>query len=284
MLSAVFLWKVLKKVYYDIARHDLSGQAAVLAYSHVFSLFPFLLCLSGLIGIFGASTDLIPWVMARIEPYFPKETLSVIEETFEGIARGYAPGAFTVGFVALLYLVSRTYIRMMKGVSVAFGSTRKRNIVWSNLLGFIIAAVSLAAVLVAFNFVVVGRRWMDQLLDAAHITGFWKFFGTYLRYPFAFLIIFLVVLLIYRVCPTRKLPLSHLWPGAIFFTAMWVVMTRAFGIYLTFFNRYNLIYGTLGGLMILMAWFYMTGFLLLLGAETAAAVHEVRTERASESA
>jgi len=282
--GAVFVWKVLKKVYYDIARHDLSGQASVLAYSHLFSLFPFLLCLSGLIGIFGEATNLIPWVMARIERYFPQESLPFIEDTFEGISRGYAPGALTAGFVALLYLVSRTYIRLMKGVSIAFGSTRKRNIVWSNLLGFLMAVLSLAAVLVAFNFVVVGKRWMDQLLAAAGITGFWRFFGTYLRYPFAFLLIFLVVLLIYRVCPTRKLRLSHLWPGALFFTVMWVVMTRAFGIYLTFFNRYNLIYGTLGGLMILMAWFYMTGFLLLLGAEIAAAVHEVRTEPGSASA
>lgn len=274
----MFVWKVFKKVYYDIARHDLSGQSAVLAFSHLFSLFPFLLCLSGLIGIFGQSTDLIPWVMKRIELYFPPETLPVIEETFEGIARGYAPQVLTVGFIALIYLISRTYIRLMKGLSVAFDSPRRRNIIWANILGFIMAVVSLAAVLVAFNFVVIGKRWMDQLLAAARITGFWRFFGTYLRFPFAFLLIFLVVLLIYRVCPTRKIPLGRLWFGAIFFTVVWVVMTRAFGIYLTFFNRYNLIYGTLGGLMILMAWFYMSSFLLLLGAEIAAAVHDVRVE------
>jgi membrane protein len=282
--KTVFLWNVLKKVYYDIARHDLSGQASVLAYSHLFSLFPFLLCLSGLIGIFGQSTDLIPWVMARIELHFPRETLLFIEETFKGISRGYAPGVLTVGFVALLYLVSRTYIRLMRGVSIAFGSTIRRNIIWSNLLGLIMALLSLAAVLVAFNLVVVGTRWMNQLLAAAQITGFWKLFGTYLRYPFAFVLIFLVVLLIYRVCPTKKLRAGNLWPGALFFTVMWMVMTRAFGIYLTFFNRYNLIYGTLGGLMILMVWFYMTAFLLLLGAEIAAAVHEVRTDHVSPSA
>ena len=274
----MFVWKVFRKVYFDIARHDVSGQAAVLAYSHLFSLFPFLLCLSGLVGIFGQRTELIPWVMVRIERYFPAEALPVIEDTFEGIMRGYAPHVFTVGFVALIYLVSRTFLRLMKGLSVAFDSPKKRNIVWANVLGFLMAVVSLAAVIIAFNFVIVGRRWMDELLAAAQITGFWKFFGDYLRYPFAFLLIFVVVLLIYRVCPTRKIRLSNLWPGAIFFTVMWVVMTRAFGIYLTSFNRYNLIYGTLGGLMILMAWFYMSGFLLLLGAEIAAAVHEVRAE------
>jgi membrane protein len=276
----VFVWKVLKKVYYDIGRHDLSGQAAVLAYSHVFSLFPFLLCLSGLIGIFGQSTDLIPWVMDRIERYFPEETLPVIQETFEGISHGYAPQVLTVGFLALVYLVSRTYLRLMKGLSVAFDSPRKRNIVWANALAFIMAVVSLAAVIVAFNLVVIGQRWMNQLLAAADITGFWKFFSDYLRYPFAFLLIFLVVMLVYRVCPTRKIRLGRLWPGAIFFTVMWVVMTRALGIYLSFFNRYNLVYGALGGLMILMAWFYMSSFVLLLGAEVAAAIHDVRAERA----
>lgn len=276
---AVFSWSVLKKVYHDVARHDLSGQSAVLAYSYIFSLFPFLLCLSSLIGIFGQREEIIPWVMVRIERFFPEATLEFIKETFEGILRGYAPHAFTAGSIALVYIVSRTYIRLTKGLSVAFGSTRKRNVIWANVLGFLMAVISLAAVLVAFNLVVIGRRWMDQLLDAAHITGFWQFFGRYLRYPFAFLLIFLVVLLIYRVCPTKKVSLRDLWPGALFFTMAWVLMTRAFGIYISSFGRYNLIYGALGALMILMAWFYMSSFLLLLGGEISAAIHEVRTER-----
>ena len=276
----MFLWKVLKKVYYDIARHDLSGQAAVLAYSHLFSLFPFLLCLSGLVGVFSPGTDLLPWVMERLERYMPEQSLPFIQDTFEGIARGYAPHVLTVGFLVLIYLVSRTYLRLAKGLSIAFGSTKSRNIVWGNLLAFIMAVLSLVAVLVAFNLVIVGRRLMDQLLEAGGITGFWKFFGQYLRYPFAAVLIFLVVLLVYRVCPTRKVRVADLWPGAAFFTLVWIGMTRAFGIYLVYFDKYNLIYGTLGGLMILMAWFYMSGFLLLLGAEIAAAVHEVRAEGA----
>jgi len=279
----MFVFRVLKKVYYAIARHDLSGQSAVLAYSHLFSLFPFLLCLSALIGIFGQREEIIPWVMVRIERFFPKTTLEFIQETFEGILSGYAPHAFTAGFVTLIYLVSRTYIRLMGGLSVAFDSTKNRNIVWANVLGFLMAVISLAAVIVAFNLVVIGRRWMDELLKAARITGFWEFFGRYLRYPFAFLLIFLVVLLIYRVCPTKKVRIRDLWPGALFFTVMWVVMTRAFGVYITSFGRYNVIYGALGALMILMAWFYMSAFLLLLGGEIAAAIHEVRAERQAKS-
>jgi len=277
------MWKVLKKIYCDVSRHDLSGQAAQLAYSHLFSLFPFLLCLSGLIGILGQGTDLIPWVMVRIERYLPEQTAVWIHETFEGISHGYAPQVMTIGFVALIYLISRTYLRLMRGLSIAFDSPRKRRIIWANVLSLLMAVISLAAVIVAFNMVVIGRRWMDLLLDAGGITGFWNFFGKYLRLPFAFVLIFLVVLLIYRVCPTRKVPLRELWPGAVFFTLTWIIMTRAFGIYLVYFNRYNLIYGTLGGLMILMAWFYMSGFLLLLGAELAAAVHEVRNERSTST-
>jgi len=280
----MFIWKVIKKVYFDIARHDVSGQAGVLAFSHLFSLFPFLLCLSALVGILSPGTNLIPFVMGRIELYFPRETLPVIQGTFDGIARGYAPGVLTVGFIVLIYLVSRTYLRLMKGLSIAFDSPRQRNIFWANVLALIMTVVSLAAVIVAFNLVFVGRRLMNQLLQAADITGFWKFFGDYLRYPFALVLIFLVILLIYRVCPTRKVPLRHLWPGALFFTLVWFLMTRAFGIYLLFFNRYNIIYGTLGGLMILMAWFYMTAFLLLVGAEIAQAAHEVRAERTHAAA
>jgi len=280
----VFIWKVIKKVYHDIGRHDLSGQATQLAFSHLFSIFPFFICLSALIGIFGQRTDLIPWVMERLERYLPKESLPVIRETFEGISRGYAPHVLTAGFVVLIYLVSRTYMRLMKNLSVTFDSPRKRNILWGNALAFIMAVVSLAAVIVAFNFVLIGRQWMNALLEAAQIKGFWNFFGTYMRYPFASLLIFLVVVLIFRVCPVRKIPLRDLWLGAAFSTVVWVLMTRGFGIYLTHFNRYNRVYGTLGGLMILMVWFYMSGFVLLLGAEVAAAVHEVRVEREPISA
>ena len=275
----MFVFNVLKKVYHDMGRHDLSGQAAVLAFFHFFSLFPFLLCLSALIGLFGQPREIIEWVMVRIDRFFPKATLEFIRGTFEGILSGYAPHTLTAGLATLLYLISRTYIRLVRGLSVAFNSTEKRNVVWANALGVLMAVISLAAVIVAFNLVVVGQRWMNELLAAAHITGFWHFFGRYLRYPFAFVLIFLVVLLIYRVCPTRKVRLRDLWPGALFFTVMWVVMTRAFGVYITSFGSYNLIYGALGALMILMAWFYMSAYLLLLGGEVAAAVHEVRLER-----
>jgi membrane protein len=275
----MLVWKVTKKVWHDLGRHDVSGQAMQLAFSHLFSIFPFLICLSALIGIFGQRTDLIPWVMERLERYLPADALPVIEETFQGISRGYAPQVLTAGFVVLIYFVSCTYLRLMRNLSVTFDSPRKRNVVWANVLAFIMSLVSLASVIVAFNLVLIGRHWMDALLEAAEIKGFWGFFGKYLRYPFAAVLIFLVVLLVYRVCPVRKIRLRHLWLGAAFFTVVWVGMTRGFGIYLAHFNRYNRVYGTLGGLIILMVWLYMTGYVLLLGAEIAAAFHDVRSER-----
>jgi uncharacterized BrkB/YihY/UPF0761 family membrane protein len=85
---------------------------------------------------------------------------------------------------------------------------------------------------------------------------------------------------LYWLTPNAELHIKWITPGAVFFGLTWSVATFGFGIYVANFSSYNQTYGTLGGVVILLIWFYLTSFLLLLGAE----INGLLAERLSEAA
>jgi membrane protein len=87
------------------------------------------------------------------------------------------------------------------------------------------------------------------------------------------------VSVVYSTCPNTRRPLLRVAPGAVLFVAGWLVLTYLFGVYVGSVASYNLTYGTLGGVVVVLIWLYMTGFTLLLGMELNAFIERVTSDR-----
>ena len=104
------------------------------------------------------------------------------------------------------------------------------------------------------------------------------------RWPVAIAVMLVAVAFLYWAAPNAKLPFRWISPGALLATVGWIAMTFGFGIYVSNFGSYNATYGTLGGVVVTLIWFYLSGFVLLLGAELNAVLADEALARESPPA
>ena len=154
---------------------------------------------------------------------------------------------------------------VMTGLNVAFHADSARSFLRGNLIALAITAGAVVGLAVLGGVVAAVGRIPGV---AGGVVGFVALFG------FATL----GAGLLYRVGPNKPGPeWQAIWPAAAFFAVLWIAATAGFGLYAANFASYNATYGSMGGVIILITWFYLSAFFLLLGAEFAA----VRNHRAA---
>jgi membrane protein len=119
----------------------------------------------------------------------------------------------------------------------------------------------------AFVLAVGGQAIATAVADAVGLGDFVRAVMFVARYVFVIGLLLGAIAFLYWAAPDARLPFRWISPGAVMFTVVWIVATLAFGWYVSNFGSYNATYGALGGVIILMIWFYLTAYIMLAGAE-----------------
>jgi membrane protein len=130
------------------------------------------------------------------------------------------------------------------------------------------------ALIVAFAIMVVGQVEGQKIAQSLGLGSISSHVFTLARWPIVIGLITVAMAFLYWATPNVKLPFKLITPGAILFTIGWLVGSYGFGLYVANFGSYNATYGALGGIVILLFWFYLTGFVMLLGGEVNAMLAE----------
>ncbi|MGA7786217.1 MAG: YihY/virulence factor BrkB family protein, partial [Candidatus Acidiferrales bacterium] len=144
--------------------------------------------------------------------------------------------------------------------------------------------LSISVLLITALFLVLlSGHGVDWLGTKLHLAAFTMVLWKTLQWPCVILFVFLSYSLIYYLGPCLARRRWH-WvtPGSVFGVALWLITSLAFRIYLYFFDTYNTIYGSLGAVMILLFWLYMTGFAFLVGGEMNAEIERVAARSHAE--
>jgi membrane protein len=98
----------------------------------------------------------------------------------------------------------------------------------------------------------------------------------YIRWALSSLVIFLVVIIIYYFAPNKRLHLQDVWIGAVFATITWQLVSYGFSYYVNNFGNYTATYGSIGGIIVLLLWFFLSGLTLIIGGEVNATITVMR--------
>jgi membrane protein len=168
------------------------------------------------------------------------------------------------GFVVALWSANNGIKALFEAMNIAYGEKEKRGIIWLNLnsLGFTLGALVIAIALITAVGVVpaiLGYLWLDQWTE---------FLAKIARWPFLLIVVGCGITMMYRYGPSRE-PAKLRWItwGATFSTSLWLAASVLFSLYLENFADYNATYGTLGALIGLMVWTWISVIILILGAE-----------------
>ncbi|EMR9069610.1 YihY/virulence factor BrkB family protein [Listeria monocytogenes] len=247
-----------------VGRNDVSGNAAQLAYYMLFSIFPMLLIAATLLAYLHIDKDS---VFNMIKEFAPDQIMDFLEEYLNNLLTQKNGGLLSIGIIATLWSASNGMNAVMKSLNKAYGVTNKRNYVVQRLLSMFFTLAMLATVGATLLLLVFGQQIGMFLINHLNFSEDFLSFWNNLRWTVTLIVIFVVFTFLYWVAPNRRSTLISVLPGALFSTIGWTVASVGFAYYVNNFGNYSATYGSIGVIIILMLWFYLTGIILMIGGE-----------------
>jgi membrane protein len=269
-----------RELWTRIQEHDLSGMAAELAYRFLFAIFPFALFLASL-AAFAAATAGVPdptgQILAGLGDNLPADLAATIRPELERVIGERRPDIATFGALLALWAATSGTMTVVKAMNRAYGIPETRGLVRRYALGLGLTIAGAIGLIAAFVTIVGGTLLTEQFATRLGVgPDAWNLV-TLLRWPLVFALLVVGVGVLYRVGPNMKPAWRAAVVGAVVFALGWLLATFGFSLYVANVADYGATYGTLGAVIVLMLWLYLTGLTLLLGAEIVAIVTR-RTE------
>ena len=257
----------LKRLYEEYENDAVADSAAALAYYFVFSLFPFLFFLATLTAFIPYIRSSVDTIMERAHAILPAQAVGLIETHLRGLVDTPRPRLLTIGLLATFYSASRGVDALRKTLNLAYDVKESRTWWHTELVAFGMTLGGAVLTLIAITAVTAGGAagfWLAGKLGIAH--GY-VMVWSWLRWPVTALVIMFCAALAYYVLPDVKQKFKFITPGSVVGTLVWLLGTWGFSVYARNFGSYNVTYGSIGGVIVLLTWFYISGFIFLMGGE-----------------
>jgi membrane protein len=273
-LGGYRIWPLLRATGKQISADRITGLAAEAAYHFFFSLFPFLLAATALIGIFVDQRATITWIMDQMARVVPDQALSLVRGVVEDVVfTNSKSGLLSLGLLLTAWSASNVFRSLMDTLNLAYDVEEQRPF-WKRALLSMGAIVVLGALmLVASTVMLAGPEILDWLGSHLHLPTGRLDLWMVLQYPIAFAILVLAFFMIYRFLPNLKQSAKQILVGSIVATVLWLIVTLLFRLYVTNFGSYNKTYGAIGAVIVVLTWMYLTMLVILIGGELNAELH-----------
>ncbi|MGI9101323.1 MAG: YihY/virulence factor BrkB family protein [Terriglobales bacterium] len=262
------------KTWQGINDDDVLGRAGQLAYFFFFAVFPMAMFLTAMLGIVaGPGSPLANSLADYITRAMPSSASDVVHQTMHSTMSSSGGGKLTFGIVVALLSASSGMLAMMAVLNAVFGVKEGRSFLKQRGIALGLTIGTGILICVAIGLIVVGGKVADVVAGGA-LASAWKI----AQYPIAIFFLLLSYSVIYYYAPNVEHPEWH-WvtPGAVVGVILWAIASAGLRVYLHFFNSYSATYGALGGVMILLLWFYVTGVAFLIGGEINAVIERAGT-------
>jgi membrane protein len=278
-LGGLTYWQLTRKVVHGIGQDDLFGRASELAYNFLLALFPLLLFMLTLFGLFASrSNELQSSLLSYFADFLPPAAFQLLKAITIEMAANATSGKLTFGIVLTLWFASGGMSSMISTLDAIYHVRESRSWFKGRIIALGLTIAIAALILTSLCIVLVGGHLSEWIGIKLHLTSIvvsaWKM----LQWMAVLLFLTLSFSLIYYFGPSVDQRRWHwITPGSLFGQILWLVASAGLRVYLHFFNTYTATYGSLGAMMILLAWLYVTGLSFLIGGEINAQIERAAT-------
>lgn len=269
------LKKFVKEMYYRLMYDEISLLSANLSYYFILSLFPMLIVALALTPYFKIDQQ---FLLEKIQNFAPGDLGNYLFDMISEVLNNKNNTIITVGIVFTLWSASSGIYGIIIAFNNAFRVRDGRIWIVTKLISVVITALFLVGMFVVLALVVFGKQLTYLLFHKFNLDeGFYNLWSV-LNYSFPILFTFIVFVFLYIMGPNLKLKAISILPGSMFATVSWTLVSRLFGYYIDHFSSYIKTYGTIGAFMAFIIWLYITGYILIIGAEINAIFHNYKVE------
>ena len=261
----------LKELFHRTKNDDVAGLSAQLSYFFLLSLFPFLIFMITLVGYLPISQE---DVLDTIRGFAPSGTLEMIEDTLEQILNKRNGGLLSFGIIATIWSASNGINAIVKAFNKAYDVEETRSFLVARGMAIVLTIAMVFVILVALLLPVFGREIGLFIFSNFGFSEEFLTIWNTLRWVLSGIILFVVFSALYFAAPNKRLHIKDGLPGAFAATIGWIVVSLAFSYYVGNFANYSATYGSIGGIIVLMIWFYLSGMITIIGGELNAILYQ----------
>ena len=272
LLHGLSIGTLIKKSVQDFINDDLLTHASALAFQVLFSLFPFIIFLVALLSFLDLS-HFFAWLREELSVFLPQTSMDQVNQVLDELQKP-REGLLSFGALVALWTASAAIRSIMHAMNIAFDVPEERPI-WKRILLSIFFTIGLAVLLtLGAALLTIGPQAMQWVADRVGLGQVFVTVWAWLRWPGAFLALNLAIALIYYASPNIKQKFRFITPGALLAVVTWIICSIGFNYYVSNFANYNATYGSIGAVIVLLLYFFISAAILLYGAEVNAVVQE----------
>ena len=272
-------FRVLKATVQEFQRDDALGIAAQLAYYLILALFPFILVLVSLLGTFG-SPESASKVLAYFQRVMPEQAYEIIEDFTANIISGQAeaPGLFTFGILFTIWASSGAFAALINALNRAYDVQETRPF-WKVRGIAILMTLGLSVlILIGVLLLVLGPQIGTAIANVFGLEETFLLVWDIARWPAALFFMMFTVALLYYFAPDVDQPFRWITPGGLIGVLLWVLASVGFNFYVSNFGSYNKTYGSIGAVIVLLLYLYISSLTILFGATLNATLVRMKEE------
>ena len=260
---------LLKRVWISSYEDGVYNRAAELAYFFFLSLFPAVIFITTLLGfVFKSNTQLTVLLLRYLSETLPGSAFELIRQVITEITRSSGSGKLTFGILAALWTANSGMKGLEDALNAVYNVKETRALWKTNGIAFILTISASLLTIAALAVFLYGGVLVQLVSDTVGLKPAFYWTWRIAQWPIAIFFVSLVASMVYYAAPNLK---QRRWqwlsPGALFATLGWIAASGLLRLYFHFFTSYARTYGSLGAVMVLLTWLYVTGIMLLLGAE-----------------
>lgn len=266
-LAPLVLVKKSVKAFLD---DDMTTYASALAFQVFFSLFPFLLFLIALLGFLNLS-DFFEWIRQQAQLLLPGQAMEQVNKVIHELKQPKG-GLMSIGAIVALWTASAGVRATMNALNTAYDVEEGRP-AWKLYPLSILYTIGIAAMMIAAAALfVIGPQAVQWVAGKIGLEQIFVVLWTWLRWPLVLFLFTLAIAVVYYVAPDVEQDFRFITPGATLAVIVWIVASLGFDFYVRKFSDYNATYGSVGAIIVMLLYFYISSAVLLFGAEINAVI------------
>ncbi|AEH49303.1 YihY/virulence factor BrkB family protein [Parageobacillus thermoglucosidasius] len=260
MIDLTFIREMARRFQED----EIPRLSAELAYYFLLSLFPFLIFLITLLAYLPIPHEDL---LSVIRQYAPKEAIHLVEANVHRVMDEQNGRLLSLSIIGAIWSASNGMNAIVRAFNRAYDVVENRPFLVARGMSVLLTLGMIVVIIVALVLPVFGKMIGLFLFSAFGFSATFLTIWNAMRWVISSLILFAVFTALYYFAPNKKLRCANVVRGAIFATIGWIITSLAFSYYVNHFAHYAAMYGSLGGMIILMVWFYLSGMIIVLGGE-----------------
>ncbi|KIL50785.1 hypothetical protein KP77_14050 [Jeotgalibacillus alimentarius] len=266
----------VKAVLRRFTETDTPGLGAQLAYYFLLSLFPLLIFALALLPYLDITQAEL---LDMFREFAPGDAMALIESTISEVATGESAGLLSVGILGTLWSASNGMNAIMKAFNRAYEVEETRAFYMARGMAVVWTIVMVFIFVVALLLPIFGEQIGELIFSWFGLGDQFMTIWTILRFAITPFVLFVAFVGLYAFVPNVKIRFISVIPGALFAAVGWLLTSSLFSFYVSSFGNYSASYGSIGGIIVLMIWLYLSGIIILVGAQVNATMAAKRRHK-----